>query len=155
VTCYLGNDGDGIERAPRQFLADDTRPIALLGIANSQTDFRVKAVGRSAAGRGRARLQWEGKPLSVPFDGTGLQVGTFTATGVPTIDGSAVPLSELSHGLAELTSSHWRLRVATDSPFFPWSPWCSLPGNAPSEADLRAPDLCSIAFTPFGVGLAG
>ena len=38
---------------------------------------------------------------------------------------------------------------------FPSSPWCSLPGNAPSETDLRAPDLCAVAFTTFGVGLAG
>src|SRR5262249_36214696 len=98
---------------------------------------------------------WEVKPLGQPFDGTGLQIGTITDTGVPTVDGSLVPLNEASSGLAELTASHWRLRVASDSPFFPWSPWCSLPGNAPSEADLRAPDLCSIAFTPFGVGLAG
>jgi hypothetical protein len=66
-----------------------------------------------------------------------------------------VALSELSHGLVELTASHWRLRVGSDSPFFPWSTWCSLPGNAASEADLRAPDLCEIAFTQFGVGLAG
>jgi hypothetical protein len=46
-------------------------------------------------------------------------------------------LSELVSGLASETLHHWRLRVVTDSPFFPRSPWLSLPYNAPTEADLR------------------
>lgn len=34
----------------------------------------------------------------------------------------------------------WRVRVATDSPLFPFGPWVSLADNARNEADIRLTD---------------
>jgi hypothetical protein len=48
-----------------------------------------------------------------------------------------VPLTQLASDLTPGSLYHWRLRVLSGSPFFPWSPWLSLPYNAPSEADVR------------------
>jgi hypothetical protein len=112
-------------------------PIALLGSSDSNSSFRLQALGRTPAGRGRVRLQAEVKPLGIPFNGLGLVTGAVANTGAAGASGSAVPLSELVNGLASETLHHWRLRVVTDSPFFPRSPWLTLPYNAPTEADLR------------------
>ncbi len=73
----------------------------------------------------------------MPFDGTGLVTGPITNTGAPGAGGSAVPLSELASGLTPETLYHWRLRVISDSPFFPSTPWMWLPYNGATEADVR------------------
>ena len=143
---YLGNAGAGAVRAPRQARTDDSALIALLGVSDSPSGFRVKTIGRTPLGRGRVRLVAEVKPLGVPFDGTGLLVGPATNTGAPGGEGSAVALSQLVSGLVSDTVYHWRLRTTGDSPFFPRSPWLSLAGNAVTEADLRT--------APGGTGIA-
>jgi hypothetical protein len=136
--AYYGNEGDGLDRIARQARTDDSAPISLLGRSDSESAFRLKAFGRTAAGRGRVRLQFEVKPFGVPFDGLGLATGAIFDTGAPSQGiGSAVPLSELASGLAPGTLYHWRLRIAADSPFFPRSPWLTPAGNALTEADLR------------------
>jgi hypothetical protein len=136
--AYYGNEGDGLDRIARQARTDDSAPIALLGPSDSPTSFRLKALGRTAAGRGQVRLQIEVKPFGVAFDGSGLGTGAIFDTGAPSQGiGSAVPLSELASGLTAETLYHWRLRIAADSPFFPRSPWLTLAGNALTEADLR------------------
>jgi hypothetical protein len=134
---YYGNNGGGFDRIPQQARTDDSAPIYLLGRSDSESAFLLKALGRTAAGRERVRLQFEVKFAGVPFDGTGLVTGPAADTGTPDGNGSAVPLSELASGLVQETLYHWRLRIASDSPFFPWSPWLSLPYNARSEADVR------------------
>jgi hypothetical protein len=48
-----------------------------------------------------------------------------------------VALNQLATGLTAETAYHWRLRTASPSPFFPRSPWFSLPGNCRTETDLR------------------
>jgi hypothetical protein len=134
---YYGNNGGGLDRSPRQVRTDDSAPIWVLGNSDSETAFRLKALGRTAAGRGRVRVQLEVKPAGVPFDGTGLATGPAADTGTPGGAGSAVPLSQLAGSLAPETLYHWRLRIACDSPFFPRSPWLTLPYNGRSEADVR------------------
>ena len=134
---YHGNDGGGLERIPRQARADDAAPIALLGQSDSDVAFRLKVLGRTPLGRGNVRLQWEVKPAGTPFDGTGLVTGPATDTGTPGGGGSAISLSELVTGLTPSTLYHWRLRIVTDSPFFPRSPWLWLPYNGVTEADVR------------------
>ena len=57
-------------------------------------------------------------------------------TGAPGAGGSTVPLSVLAGSLNPGTLHHWRLRVRTDSPFFP-SRWLWSPDNAVTEADVR------------------
>jgi hypothetical protein len=137
VFVYYGNGGDCLDRNARQARTDDAAPISLLGRSDSPSAFRLKTLGRTPAGRGNVRLQAEIKPLGVPFNGSGLVNGSVSNTGTPSGGGSAVALAELASGLNANTLYHWRLRIASDSPFFPWSPWFSQVGNAPSEADLR------------------
>ncbi len=135
---YYGNGGDGLHRIPRQARADDTALVHLLGKSESEVSFRLWALGRTPAGRGNVRLQWEVKPLGTPFDGSGL--GTSAAgvdTGPPDFfDGSAVELNELVSGLSAGTFYHWRVRLLSDTPFFPRSPWFSSPHNTQTESDI-------------------
>jgi hypothetical protein len=131
-----GNWNDGLARNARMAQMDDSAPIQILGRANA-TAFRLKTLGRTPAGRGKVRLQFEIKPAGVPFDGSGLVTGGAALTGVPGSLGSTVPLSELATGLGAGTLYRWRLRVLTDSPFFPQSRWLTLADNAFTEADVR------------------
>jgi hypothetical protein len=134
---FYGNEGDGLDRIPRQARTDNSAPISLLG-ASDESSFRLKVLGRTPAGRGQVRFQYEVKPFGVPFDGSGLVTGATFDTGTPVPgSGSAVALSVLASGLTAETVYHWRLRTVTDSPHFPRSPWFTLAGNALTEADLR------------------
>jgi hypothetical protein len=140
---YYGNGGNraALVRIARQARTDDSAPISLLNMSDSESAFRLKALGRTPAGRGQVRLEFEVKPFGVPFDGSGLASGATFDTGTPAEGiGSAVPLTELASGLTAETLYHWRLRIAADSPFFPRSPWLGMPGNAMTEADLRTAD---------------
>ena len=134
---YYGNGGDGLDRIPRQARTGDQAPIDLLGRSDSGSGFRVKALGRTPSGRGRVRLEAEVKQTGIPFNGTGLTTGSFANTGLPGASGSAVGLAQIVSGLIPEAVYHWRTRIVSDSPYFPRSPWLSLPYNAPSEADLR------------------
>ena len=134
---HLGNSGDGLDRIAFQARTDGSAPIWPLGNSDSDTSLRLKALGRTPAGRGNVRMQFEVKPAGVPFDGTGLVPGSIANTGAPGASGSAVPLSQLASGLTPATLYHWRLRVLSDSPFFPRSPWMWLPYNGATEADVR------------------
>jgi hypothetical protein len=156
VFLYFGNAGDGLDRVPRQARADDTAPIYVLGLSDSESSFRVKALGRTPAGRGGVKLQWEVKPLGVPFDGTGLGTTALLDTGAPVPGvGSAVAFNELVASLSPNTAYRWRLRTVTDSPFFPRSPWFGLPYNGPGETDLRTrPTVAPAEPTAPGAALA-
>ena len=137
AVIYLGNDSDGLDRLPAQARTDDAAPIDLLCRSDSETAFRLKALGRTPAGRGKVRLQLEVKPFGTAFDGSGLVTGSASDTGNPGNGGSAVMLSQLASGLVPETLYHWRWRILTDSPFFPRSRWLWLPGNGVTEADVR------------------
>jgi hypothetical protein len=137
ASVYYGNAGGGLDRAPRQARADGSAPLYLLGRSDSQTAFRLKALGRTPGGRDRVHLQWEVKPLGTALNGTGLQQGSALDSGAPGGAGSAVPLDDEVTGLTPGTPYHWRLRIASASPLFPWSPWLSLPYNGAAETDLR------------------
>jgi hypothetical protein len=134
---YYGNEGDGLDRIPRQARVDNEAPIDRLGLSDSPTSFRIKALGRTPAGRGLVRIQFEIEPFGTPFDGEGILERPFHDTGAPGPEGSAVPISAHPGGFDPNTLYHWRLRTATDSPFFPRSPWFTLAGNALTEADVR------------------
>jgi hypothetical protein len=134
---FYGNDGDGLHRILQQVRWSDAAPIAVLGASDSQTSFRLHALGRTPLGRGRLRAEWEIKPLGMTFTGTGLARGGFAKTGAPGADGSVVALDELAAGLQPATAYHWRLRFVGDSPFYLHSPWFSPQGNCPTETDLR------------------
>ncbi|HWN82357.1 MAG TPA: FG-GAP-like repeat-containing protein, partial [Candidatus Udaeobacter sp.] len=133
----FGNWSDGLPRIPRQARANGSAPIAILGRSDSPSSFELRTIGRMAGGRGRVRMQVEIKPANVLFDGTGIVNGTFTPTSFPGPDGSTISMGLLAGGFNPGALYHWRLRVATDSPYFPHSRWMWAPDNAASEADLR------------------
>jgi hypothetical protein len=149
---YYGNSGDGLDRAPRQARTDDAAPIALLGRSNSPDGFLLKARGRTPAGRGGVRMQCEVKPAGTAFDGTALLAGSWVNTGSPAGDGSSVGLSTLVAGLGANSLYHWRLRTMSDSPFFPRSPWFTLPYNSVTEADVRTAEGTVDAVEDPGAG---
>jgi hypothetical protein len=139
VWVFLGNKGDGLDRTRQQLRTGSMTPIDLLGKSDAQS-FRLRALCRTPAGRGRVRLQIEAKPLGTPFDGTDLVTTPATITGVPGIDGSMVSLT----GTASVfpgAAYRWRVRIASDSPFFPRTPWLWMPGNGVTESDIRTGGL--------------
>ncbi len=148
----LGTLGDGILKLPRQARADDTAPIALLGSSGSDSAFRAKLWGRTPAGRGKIRLEWEVKRAGVAFDGTGLgQSLNEVDTGLPVAGaGSRVAVNELIASLSPGTAFHWRVRTLSDSPFFPHSLWLSPAGNGAGETDFRTTGTPSSVATTEG-----
>lgn len=60
------------------------------------------------------------------------------------VSGSRVAISEVATGLASNTLYRWRLRILTDSPLFPRSPWFSLPYNCATESDIRVGTVISV-----------
>jgi hypothetical protein len=48
-----------------------------------------------------------------------------------------VPLSDAVFGVENNTPYRWRLRLVSNSPFFPRTPWLTMPGNGFTETDLR------------------
>jgi len=134
---YYGNGGDNPDRIARQTRTDNTAPVDVLGLSDSQTGVRLKALGRTPLGRGKVRLEIEVKPYGVAFDGTGITQSAFLNTGTPGMGGSAVALSQLRNNLQPGTLYHWRARIATNSPHFPHSPWLVQPYNGATEADFR------------------
>ncbi len=152
---FLGNGGDGLHRPRRQLRTDALVPIDLLGLSNSQTGVRLEALARTAGGRDRVRLEAEVKPVGVPFDGTGIVKGSFGLTGAPAADGSTLSILHDIGGLASGTPYHWRLRIASDSPFFPRSPWLSLPYNGANETDVRTAGPNSVGIAASAPPAAG
>ncbi len=138
AVLFYGNNGDGLDRTPRQARASGAVPIDLLGLSDSDNSFRLKARLRTPLGRGKVRVEYEVKPLGSPLNGSGMQRTSAIDTGSPVTGvGSAVEISAAVNGLTPLTPYHWRMRFLTDSPFFPRSPWLTLPYNSRTETDLR------------------
>jgi len=137
---FYGNGSPGLSRIPNQARSNDTALIVHLGKSDAANSFRLRADGRTPAGRGKVRLQWEIKALGTAFNGTGLGQGSFVDTGTPVPgSGSAVSLNELVSGLTAGTVYKWRLRTVSGNAFFPRSPWFVLPYNNRTESDLRTP----------------
>jgi hypothetical protein len=81
------------------------------------------------------------KPANTPFDGSSIETTPPVDTGMPTGDGSAVPLTELANGLTAKTLYHGPIRIDADSPFFPYSPWFTLAVLADGAQEARRHDL--------------
>ncbi len=136
---FFGGGGDGLDRTPRQARADGSAPIDLLGAIESGDSLRLRAVGRTPAGRGIVRLEWELKPLGTPFTGTGLELSAEVDTGVPmgSLGSRHDGFDEIVSGLLPSGVFRWRVRIASDDPRFPRSRWLVLPGNNVTETDVR------------------
>ena len=111
--------------------------ISLLGRSESPTRVDLRLVGHSGLGRDKIALEYEMDPVRTCFDGSGIHRTSFVDPGVPREGGSWTTLSQIAEGLTGATPYHWRVRVVTGSPFFPHSPWFSLPFNGSNETDFR------------------
>jgi hypothetical protein len=158
VWIFVGNQGGGLPRIRRQMRTTELVPIDVLGRSDSESGFRLQGLARTPAGRAKVRLQIEAKPAGVPFDGTGLLSTPYVLTGAPTGGGSTASVLHLVSELAPGTVYHWRMRIASDSPLFPRSPWLWQPMNAMNEGDVRtggtANGVAEDAAPPAQVGLA-
>jgi hypothetical protein len=149
ATLFYGNGAKGLSRVPRQMHASTAAPIALLSLTDEDNTFELRLDGRTPAGRGDVRLEWEIRPLGVAFDGTALDDGVALDSGAPEAGvGSRVHLDEIVTGLVVDEPYHWRARIVTGSPFFPRSPWFSVPGNGRRETDLRTHLAAECAVAP-------
>jgi hypothetical protein len=149
---YLGGGVSGLKRWALQARTNGVTPIALGGKSDALDSFTLKALGRSAAGRGRVRFEYEVKALGAPFTGLGLLTSAFLDTGAPSAAGSAIVSSAQPVGLTPNTYYHWRTRTQSASPLFARSRWISLPANSITESKLRTRGLpvqgVSIAVEP-------
>jgi hypothetical protein len=134
---YYGGGGDGLERIPRQARTNGVTLIARGGKSDSETGFRVRVLGRTPAGRGKVRLQWEVKPLGTLFNNSGLGASTLALTNSPGGMGSVRDFNESVSGLSEGTFYHWRARTVSPDPLFPRTRWIALFGNNVTETKLR------------------
>jgi hypothetical protein len=119
---WFGN-GRGLPRLPTQLQPDGATPLSVLGRSTSKLMFMVRALMRSPAGRARARLEIEAKPLGAPFNAAGLTLHAWHLTSAPGPQGSTYDKKGFVSGLSANTAYHWRARIATRNPFFPHSPW--------------------------------
>ena len=100
-------DGEGLALLPRQVRADGTTPIAPGGMSDRPDGFRLALLGRTPFGRGLVKLEWEVKPLGVPFNGQNIgRSSAWISTGT-----AGASLNELVTGLQRGTPYHWRIRL--------------------------------------------
>jgi hypothetical protein len=153
ATLHYGNAGHGgLLRTLRQRTRSGNRPIAVVGSCGENGLFRLRCefpdnaatVGWIRSDEPEAWLEWEVKPLGVPFDGAGLRAGTPqtlpSTGGVLSFDEHTSIDDALPHARSvEAHSYRWRARVATNSALFPHSAWFSVSGSTITEAKLRKP----------------
>ena len=145
---HLGNEGRGPLRSLSQRHRTGTRPVARLGHAGTsgllhlRVEVPINLALHPLLPAPTAWLEWEVKPLGVPFDGSNVERGT--PQTIPTGGGSLIleELVALSDDRPHLRFARsrqysWRLRVATGDPLLPHTAWFSIPGSNRSEAKVR------------------
>ncbi len=142
VQMFMGNDRNtaygGLPLIPRHQQPATQAPIDLLGRSASLDGFCLAALGRSAAGRARVRLEWQAAEFGTPLGPLVIASGPWTLTSMPVLGvGSQVDLAATVTGFGEDTPCHWRLRMGCRSPFFPVTPWMSMSRSVPSQQQLR------------------
>jgi len=158
IFVYEGNDGGSSPMGPTQRTSANTATISLLGRTDSESSFRLQlqpndpnGKASSPAGRTAVWLEWEIEPLGTLYDGAGLGSGTVTNSGPV---GGILVLNEMVTGLTANTHYKWRVRVATESPFFPHTRWLSIAWNAVTESKLATINDCNSNSIPDEVDIA-
>ncbi len=135
---YQGNELGAPTVAPRQLRRAGT-PMALLDLSDSAFAFRLSAqfdrdlagISWARPGTSSGRLQWEVEPLGEAFDG--VPDGESSPQGITGVTLLFDEVLELEPG----TPWKWRVRVATDNPLFPNTPWFTAQGRAATETKFR------------------
>jgi hypothetical protein len=158
---YLGNGAHGSGLlAPQQLEVNDAAPIAALGRSHDRNRFRIRlsfecdlaGVEWTTGVAPTARLEWEVRRLGLPLDGTCIEAGALQP-----ITGSLLSFSQvveapssanapLTIGAAHFSAGraepyHWRVRVRTNNPLRPVTPWVTLAGSNVTETKLRVGPL--------------
>jgi hypothetical protein len=141
AVVWYGNNrydaSDTVARRCQQWRSDGSAPIGLGGMTTPGSDFVLQAWTGSAAGRTDVRLEWQVAPLGTLLGGA-VAVGPWTES-TPWPIGTPVAMQSTPITVPGNGPAHWRLRVASRSPYFPHSPWQSPALNGRQETDLRRP----------------
>nr|MCU0253129.1 integrin alpha [Acidobacteriota bacterium] len=139
ISFYRGGGwGSDSSLRMQQRRASDAAPIVPPGASDGASGFRLALSARSPFGPTRVALEWEVKPLGVPFDGTGLGRGAWVESWDDPTGRAA--LDELVTGLAAATPYHWRARMryqSVTSPLQPHGRWMAIAAQGWQEAMLR------------------
>jgi hypothetical protein len=143
AAVYLGNGYDGIDLVPMQLNPQPPYlPIQLLGASGSD-EVVLKLHGRTPAGRGKVKLQWEVKELGESFNGTGIGEGSYWYdVGVNGLD-----ITEKVSGLNNQTAYHWRARLKYNPVTYNdavHSRWLSIGPNGWNETDFITTSMSGI-----------
>jgi len=146
---YLGNE-HGLDRRVQQLRSNGSTPIALLGLSDADNSVRLSGEARTALGRGRVRAQWQVEesgpfPSDAPVSDA---IDYDTGAPISGIGSRRHVVTPAITGLAANETHHWRLRFRGDSPYFPWSPWHSLPRSGATEDDFRTLPAATDAAVP-------
>lgn len=128
---FLGGGRTGLRRSTGQFSTSGSRPIKLLGKSDATSSFRLQGTIQRLSASRNVSVEWEVKPAGVPFDGR--------ISGTSSQVTAAGPLASFSElvTVPGTGTFHWRVRLASPSPFFPRTPWVSLSSNGMGESKLR------------------
>jgi hypothetical protein len=127
----------GLDFAPLQIGTQFHTPIALRGSTFNRSSFAITANGNPQAdGASVVWMEWEVKPLNVPFDSNDIQQTAAMPIGSR--------LRAVVNGLQFNTQYRWRARIASDHPTSPESVWFSIPGSNLTEAKIRGPRVSTL-----------
>lgn len=123
---------------PRQLRLDGSAPVQAPGLSYGKDGFRLSVKNPYAVMGGNIALELEVKYHSAPFNGTGIR-------RIPFVNWNALErdenddrvLSAQVTGLSNGKLFHWRLRVATDSPYYPHGPWLANSQDPILHGDIR------------------
>lgn len=134
---FLGN-GDGLDRRPHLGVGGGGGSPGLFApLDPTGPPVTIHALGRTPAGRGAVRMEYEIKPLATPFDGNGHGFTAWTNTGAPVPGaGSSAMLSQEINSLGSGVAYHWRLRLVGQSLLFPRSQWFTTVSVSPSQTSF-------------------
>jgi hypothetical protein len=118
-SIYFGNGSLGVTARPVTVRPDDERLVQPRACPASDGRVRLRVHGRTPAGRGRVRGQFEVKPATAPFDGTGLLDTAWADAGV-----AGISLEVVLH--MPPGDYQWRVRLQYEprrAAFGPFSRW--------------------------------
>jgi hypothetical protein len=146
--AYHGNFANGDSaRGPRQGGTSSLNPRFYLGKSDSSTAIKLRAFVKSPYGVGSTRFQWEIKPLGSPFTGTSADIDSDIWAGIGIAGGAT---QAFVTGLTGGTYYHHRMRNAFSSPYFPRSPWFSLPYANATQTVIRTLGCVDVDGDGFG-----
>jgi hypothetical protein len=137
---FLGGEPPGGTFRLAQFQADGVTPLPHGGIAGGSTTVVLKGTLVSSPLGQKVALEFEVKPVGIPFDGAGILQSPFVISGTN-------PHEVTAMGLAPNTAYRWRARPAYSlstsykGPLF--GRWLTFEPRDPAGADFRIMDSTS------------